>query len=185
MEIIILNDQFYIGSVDGIAAFVRSVPHGIRNYIALVCFLIAVDLASGVWTAFCRRNLRSRSLWDGFFRKLMQYSATLCIGAAAVVISESWWPISLIAAAIMAREVGSTIENIVRAQEGKNATDPFSKAVDFMGGFFAVSQPEKHTIVTTATMIPPHPDEQPAISTTATTTVSKPRQTNIQEGDRT
>lgn len=173
-----MNEKFYIGSAAGLAAFVASIPHGVQNYVVLMCFAVTVDMVSGIGSAIIRGHLKSSRLWDGFFRKLLQYTASLAIGGMAVVLFESWVLLNIISGAILAREVGSVLENIILAQDPGRGMGRMGDVVEFLRGIFAVGEEKHGTVVATATVIPAHPETEPSISTTTVSSINNPDRRN-------
>lgn len=159
-------EPFYVGSFVGVAEFLASIPHGVRNYIALLCFAVVVDMISGIGAAIVRGHLKSSKLWDGFYRKVLQYSAALAIGVIVVVLFESWVLLNIVSGAILAREVGSILENIILAQPAGQSLGKLGEAIEFLRGVFSVGLEEKNMrIVSTTAVISPDPS-QDVITTT-------------------
>lgn len=164
-------EPFYIGSFSALAEFIASIPHPVRNYIALICFAIVVDMVSGIGAAILRGHLKSSKLWDGFYRKVLQYSGALAIGVMVVVLFESWVLLNVVSGAILAREVGSILENIILAQPAGQSLGKLGEAIEFLRGIFSVGIDEKamRTVSTTAVISP-----DPALDVITTTTVREP-----------
>ena len=170
-------EPFYIGSFSALAEFIASIPHGVRNYIALLCFAVVVDMVSGIGAAIARGHLKSSKLWDGFYRKVLQYSSALAIGVIVVVMFESWVLLNIVSGAILAREVGSILENIIIAQPEGTSLGKLGEAVDFLRGVFSVGHDEKDMrIVSTTVVTSPDPDQDVITMTNVRNPAGSPKQ---------
>ena len=168
-----MKEVFYVGSVAGIVAFVASIPHNIRNYLAIVFFLVIVDTVTGVLGAIACRELRSTHMRQKLAVKSMQYAMFFALGLAATILAESWVFMAAVCAGIMAAEVSSLVENLAKMQGAGVSMGPFNHAISMLSGFFTTTNSSHEVIsTTTATVIPrgkSTSDTEPVISTNVTT----------------
>jgi phage-related holin len=168
-----MKEKFYVGSVAGIMAFVASIPHNIRNYLAIVFFLVTVDTVTGILGAIACRELRSSHMRQKLSVKALQYSMFFALGLTATILAESWMFMAVICAGIATAEVSSLVENLAKMQGAGVSMGPFNHAISMLSGFFTTTNSSHEVIsTTTATVIPrgkSRDEAEPVISTNVTT----------------
>jgi hypothetical protein len=158
-------------SISTLIAFIRSTPSNIQEHQFLAFLTIMIDTIFGIACAITCKELKSFISREKMTVKLLQYSACVTVGYAAVILAHAWFVLSGIYFWIMCTEMRSWFEKMYRMEKyGGIKFGGFSPIINVLGGMFEV---DTATVVNNAIVIPAD-KTQPIINVQTIDTLRKP-----------
>jgi toxin secretion/phage lysis holin len=127
---------FAVGSFAGLMALFRGAPEYVHTWAFVAFSATCVDTLLGVAAAMACRQLRSKRMRERLTSKLIQFAIILSFGLFLTILTETYWPLGASFTALIAIEMTSMLENLVRLEQYGVPLGPASKLIQAVSNFF-------------------------------------------------